>query len=135
VTRGWLALILLLTVLGSANPGWAQAGGGGLDLDTGADSISRFASARWSQIRPNRDFDGGCVVGFLAFKFSPTGYFIFNNHVRGSWLVDELGNLKLRSRTGEVVTMVVEGNTLRPTRTVSFVRRTDLFQRCPSGVL
>jgi hypothetical protein len=124
------AVLALLTGIGSAVLVYAQAGGGGLDLDTGSDSMTRFTGPRWSQIRPNRDFQGGCVVGFLAFQFNPTGYFIFNNHVHGSWRVDELGNLKLRSRDGETVTMVVDGDIIRPTRTVSFVRRTDLFQRC-----
>jgi hypothetical protein len=101
-----------------------------LDLSGDIDATSRFTGPRWSMIRPSRDFEGGCVIGFLAFQFSPTGYFVYNNHVRGSWRVDEIGNLKLRTRDGVVFTLVVDGNTLRPTRTLPFVKRTDLFQRC-----
>jgi hypothetical protein len=91
----------------------------------------KFTSARWSQIRPGRDFEGGCVVGFLAFQFSPTGYFSFNNHIRGSWRVDELGNLKLRTREGIPFMLIVEGDTLRTTTNLPFLKRTDLYQRCP----
>ena len=96
-----------------------------------APAIERFTSARWSLIRPNRDYEGGCVVGFLAFQFSSTGYFSFNNHIRGSWRIDELGNLKLRTRDGISLTLIVDGNTLHSTTTLPFLHRTDLFQRCP----
>jgi hypothetical protein len=91
----------------------------------------KFTAARWSQIRPGRDFEGGCVVGFLAFQFSPTGYFSFNNHIRGSWRVDELGNLKLRTREGIPFMLIVEGDTMRTTTNLPFLKRTDLYQRCP----
>ena len=82
-------------------------------------------------IRPARDYEGGCVVGFLAFQFSPTGYFVFNNRIRGSWRIDEIGNLKLRTRDGILFTLLVEGSTLRSTGNLPFMKRTDLFQRCP----
>lgn len=100
--------------------------------DVNTDTMMRFTGPRWSQIRPDRDFNGGCVIGFLAFQFSPTGYFVFNNHIRGSWRVDELGNLRLRTRDGLVFTLVVEGDTLRPTRNLPFMKRTFLYQRCPA---
>ena len=97
-----------------------------------ADVLARFTGPRWSMIRPPRDFDGGCVIGFLSFQFSPTGYFVYNNRVRGAWWIDELGNLKLRTRDGLRFTLIVEGNTLRPNRDLPFIRRTALYQRCAS---
>jgi hypothetical protein len=118
--------LALVSALGLVRPSRAQK----LDMSGDADSIARFTGPRWSMIRPARDFEGGCVIGFLAFQFSPTGYFVYNNHVRGSWRVDEIGNLKLRTRDGLSFTLVVDGNTLRPTRNLPFVKRTDLFQRC-----
>ena len=102
-----------------------------LDLDPGADYIQRFTATRWSMIVPDKDFEGGCVVGFLAFSFSPTGYFVFNNKIRGSWRLDELGNLKLRTRDGLRLTLLVEGNTIRPSQTSQFLTRAQVFQRCP----
>jgi hypothetical protein len=101
------------------------------DSDPNGPAIAHFTATRWSMIRPNRDFEGGCVVGFLAFQFSQTGYFVFSNRIRGSWRIDELGNLKLRTRDGIVFTLIVEGTTLRPTINLPFLRRTDLYQRCP----
>lgn len=131
-TRCTRLAVLVGLVLGFASelswvrPGHAQK----LDASGEADATSRFTGPRWSMIRPSRDFEGGCVIGFLAFQFSPTGYFVYNNHVRGSWRVDEIGNLKLRTRDGLIFTLVVDGNTLRPTRNLPFAKRTDLFQRC-----
>lgn len=102
-----------------------------LDVDPNADFIKRFTGPRWSMIVPDKDYDGGCVVGFLAFSFSPTGYFTFNNRIRGSWRLDELGNLKLRTRDGLLFTMLVDGQTMRPNKTIQFLSRTMIFQRCP----
>jgi hypothetical protein len=101
------------------------------DSDPNGPATAHFTATRWSMIRPNRDFEGGCVVGFLSFQFSQTGYFVFNNRIRGSWRIDELGNLKLRTRDGVLFTLIVEGSTLRPTVNLPFLRRTDLYQRCP----
>lgn len=101
-----------------------------IDMEPGGPNIERFTSARWSMISPDKDFEGGCVVGFLAFQFSPTGYFTYNNRIRGSWRIDELGNLKLRTRDGFRFTLLVEGTTLRPAQTVAFLNRGQLFQRC-----
>ena len=92
---------------------------------------TRFTKARWSMIYPDKDYEGGCVVGFLAFEFSPTGYFAFNNHIRGSWRLDELGNLKLRTRDGVRFTMLVDGSTMRPSQDIPFLKRSQVFQRCP----
>lgn len=100
-------------------------------IDPNTDLVRKFTQTRWSQIIPDKDYEGGCVVGFLAFSFSPTGYFVFNNRIRGSWRVDELGNLKLRTRDGVLFTMIVDGTTIRPSRTIDFLKRTNIFQRCP----
>lgn len=94
--------------------------------------LTRFTATRWSMISPDRDYEGGCVVGFLAFEFSPTGYFTYNNHIRGSWRIDELGNLKLVTRDGLRVTLLVEGTTLRPSRNFAFLKRAELYQKCPA---
>jgi hypothetical protein len=96
------------------------------------DANAKFTSVRWSQIRPEKDFQGGCVVGFLAFRFDPTGYFIFNNHVRGAWWIDELGNLILRTRDGLRFTLIVDGDTIRPNKNLPFMRRTFQYKRCPA---
>ena len=101
-----------------------------MDLSSQGDALTRFTALRWAMIRPPRDFDGGCSVGFLAFSFSPTGYFIYNNRIKGSWRIDEIGNLKLRTRDGTAFTLLVEGNILRPNKTLPFIKRTELFQRC-----
>jgi hypothetical protein len=102
-----------------------------MQIDPNADFIRRFTTVRWSMIVPDKDYEGGCVVGFLAFAFSPTGYFSYNNRIRGSWRVDELGNLKLRTRDGLQFTMLVDGQTMRPSRTIEFLTRAMIFERCP----
>jgi len=99
-------------------------------IDPAATATSKFTGARWSLISPDKDFEGGCVVGFLAWEFSETGYFSYNNRIRGSWRIDELGNLKLRTRDGVRFTLLVEGTTLRPSRNFAFLRRAELYQRC-----
>jgi hypothetical protein len=101
-----------------------------LDWDPASPAVQRF-TGRWSSILPARDFEGGCVVGYLAFSFSPTGYWVFNNRIRGSWRIDEIGNLKLRTRDGVRFTLLVQDNVLRPAQNLPFLRRTQLYQRCP----
>jgi hypothetical protein len=123
---GWLAALTLVAALALPNSAYLQE-----DVDPNADVMKRFTTTRWSMIVPDKDYEGGCVVGFLAFQFSPTGYFVFNNRIRGSWRVDELGNLKLRTRDGILFTMLVEGQQMRSTRTIGFLSRTMIFQRCP----
>jgi hypothetical protein len=117
--------------LGFAAPGRAQDGQRPT-LESRPDELSRFTSSAWALIHPDRDYQGGCVVGFLAFRFSPTGYFVYNNRIRGSWRVDELGNLLLRTRDGLKFTLIVDGNTLRPTQNLPFARRFYQYQRCPA---
>lgn len=130
--KSWLVRLslALCLCLSDGRRGEAQPGGLDLSATTGADALTRFTGPRWAMIRPPRDFDGGCAIGYLAFTFSPTGYFIYNNRVKGSWRIDEIGNLKLRTRDGLAFTLLVEGNTLRVNRNLPFVRRTELFQRC-----
>jgi hypothetical protein len=123
---GWLATLTLLAALVIPSHAYLQE-----DIDPNSDVMKRFTTTRWSMIVPDKDYEGGCVVGFLAFQFSPTGYFVFNNRIRGSWRVDELGNLKLRTRDGILFTMLVDGQQIRSTRTIEFLSRTMIFQRCP----
>jgi hypothetical protein len=123
---GWLAVMTLSAALAIPNLAYLQE-----DIDPNSDVMKRFTTTRWSMIVPDKDYEGGCVVGFLAFQFSPTGYFVFNNRIRGSWRVDELGNLKLRTRDGILFTMLVDGQQIRSTRTIEFLSRTMIFQRCP----
>ena len=123
--------LCVVVALGLCVPHDVRAQARGLE-DVNTEAMLRFTGPRWSQIRPEKDFNGGCVIGFLAFQFSPTGYFVFNNRIRGSWRVDELGNLKLRTKDGVVFTLIVEGETLRPTRNLDFMKRTYLYQRCPA---
>lgn len=114
--------------------GWLSALPAGAQeqkMDPNTDVNRKFTQTRWSMIIPDKDYEGGCVVGFLAFSFSPTGYFVFNNRIRGSWRIDELGNLKLRTRDGVPITMIVDGQTMRSNKTIDFLKRTMIFQRCP----
>ena len=101
-------------------------------LDLNGEAMAKFTSSPWSLVYPDRDYQGGCVIGFLAFRFSPTGYFIYNNRIRGSWRVDELGNLLLRTKDGLKFTLIVEGNVVHPTENLPFARRFYQFQKCPA---
>jgi hypothetical protein len=124
--RHWVLAGVVLAALLAGIRAHAQS-----ENDPNAVAITRFTAVRWSMIRPNRDFEGGCVVGFLAFQFSQTGYFSFNNRIRGSWRIDELGNLKLRTRDGIAFSLIVNGSTMRSGIDLPFLKRTDLYQRCP----
>ena len=99
--------------------------------DLNGEAMRRFTGPAWSLVYPDRDYQGGCVIGFLSFRFSPTGYFVYNNRMRGSWRVDEMGNLLLRTKDGLKFTLVVEGNTLHPVENLPFARKFYQFQRCP----
>jgi hypothetical protein len=125
--RRWSCTAVLAVAAIAAQPVLAQSTPSTDPNDT---AISKFTGARWSLISPDKDFEGGCVVGFLAWEFSPTGYFTYNNRIRGSWRIDELGNLKLRTRDGVRLTLLVEGTTLRPSRNFAFLRRAELYQKC-----
>jgi hypothetical protein len=99
--------------------------------DVNGEAMRRFTGPAWSLVFPDRDYQGGCVIGFLSFRFSPTGYFVYNNRLRGSWRVDEMGNLLLRTKDGLKFTLIVEGTTLRPVENLPFARKFYQFQRCP----
>jgi|GEM_PF-6833488 len=99
--------------------------------DLNGEAMRRFTGPAWSLVYPDRDYQGGCVIGFLSFRFSPTGYFVYNNRLRGSWRVDEMGNLLLRTKEGLKFTLIVEGTTLRPVENLPFARKFYQFQRCP----
>lgn len=129
-----VVLTFMCLALGVVAPTSAQEKSGrqveGFDLN--GEALARFTGTAWSLVYPDRDYQGGCVVGFLAFRFSPTGYFVYNNRIRGSWRVDEMGNLLLRTRDGLKFTLIVDGNTLRPVENLPFARRFYQFQRCPA---
>jgi hypothetical protein len=95
------------------------------------DAATRYGGSYWAQVYPNRDFQRGCVIGYLAFEFSPTGYFIFNRKVTGSWRVDELGNLRLRTRDGARLLLTVTNDMLMPTSNLGLIKRANLYQKCP----
>jgi hypothetical protein len=99
--------------------------------DVNGEAMRRVTGPAWSLVFPDRDYQGGCVIGFLSFRFSPTGYFVYNNRLRGSWRVDEMGNLLLRTKDGLKFTLIVEGTTLRPVENLPFARKFYQFQRCP----
>jgi hypothetical protein len=129
-----VVLTLLCLALGVVAPTSAQGKPGrqveGFDLN--GEALARFTGPAWSLVYPDRDYQGGCLIGFLAFRFSPTGYFVYNNRIRGSWRVDELGNLLLRTKDGLKFTLIVDGNTLRPVGDLPFARRFYQYQRCPA---
>ena len=122
VRLGFWAVLTLLSVRAvSAQDPERQLG------PTGA---MNYANTRWAMQVPDRDSTDACVAGFWTFQFSPTGWFVYNNKVRGSYRVDELGNVRLKTREGQMLTLIFNGITLRPAQTVSFVRRNNIFQRC-----
>jgi hypothetical protein len=125
----WVAALVLC---GYACLGASSAAAQAMDRSQDGNLSLRFTAVRWSQIRPSKDFEGGCVIGFLAFRFDPTGYFIYNNHIRGAWWIDELGNLILRTRDGLRFTLIVDGDTIRPNKNLPFMKRTFMYQRCPA---
>ena len=104
-----------------------------------------FIGHFWSQIKPDYSYLAGCTTGYRSFYFSETGYFLFDNRVHGSWRVDRLGNLVLRTKAGQQLTLsynrditlmpIVQTNQLtnQPANTAAgafYFRRTDLFQKC-----
>lgn len=125
------SLVLLVAAAIGAFALSVRAEDDALDWDPNSPAVLRFSSTRWSLSYPDHDFEGGCVVGYRAFQFSPTGYFVFNNRVRGSWRLDELGNLKLRTRDGTRFTLVADSAGLRPVQDLGFVRRGQLYGACP----
>lgn len=101
-------------------------------LDQGPEdpAMAALANTRWSMILPERDYEGGCIQGFMAWRFSPTGYFIFNNKLRGSWRLDALGNVRLRTRDGLKFMLMLQDNQLRAVQNLPFMKRGNVFQKC-----
>jgi hypothetical protein len=103
-----------------------------LDVDLEDPELSAIANTRWSMVLPERDYEGGCLVGFLAFKFMPNGYFIYNNRISGWWRYDANNNIiRLRTKDGVRFMLMVEADQLRVTANLPFVRRGNMFQKCP----
>ncbi len=98
------------------------------DEDTHAD---RFTNRYWSQSRPDRNYLNGCVTGYRAFMFSDNGYFVFDRRIHGSWRLDQLNNLILRTRDGVRIRLIFDQQqTLSPSANVAFLRRDERFQEC-----
>jgi hypothetical protein len=118
-------IIPISTALGV--PGFAA------DIDL-QEARERLTQHYWSQIYPNRDYLDGCLTGYRAFVFDKSGYFVFDRKTHGTWRVDRLGNLVLRTREGEVFRLSRVGeNGLRPPNAdflPSFLARNQVFQRC-----
>lgn len=119
---GW-ALLILPAQGAAAQP---------IDADPASGAGAAFANTRWAMQVEGIELNDECVVGFWTFVFSATGYFTYNNRVRGSWRVDELGNLRLKTREGLKFTLFVEGTVLRPAANLGFVLRRQTFRRCGS---
>jgi hypothetical protein len=124
-TLRWFVLVAAVASV-SATAGASDAA----DWDPNSPAVLRFTQARWSMIYPDRDFEAGCLTGYLAFKFSPTGYFVFNNRIRGSWRIDQLGNLQLRTRDGVRFALLVLSSGLRPIQDHGVIRRTQTYALC-----
>jgi hypothetical protein len=126
----WTRLLVGLSLVLSA-PAWAQEK---LDAQLDDPELSELANTVWAMTLPERDFAGGCVVGFLAFKFLPNGYFIYNNRVSGWWRLDTKGgNVRMRTRDGQRFLLIKDGDTIRVPQNMSFLRRGNLFQKCGTG--
>jgi hypothetical protein len=125
-------ILLLFTVVipistAPGVPGFAA------DIDL-QETRERLTQHYWSQIYPNRDYLDGCLTGYRAFVFDRSGYFVFDRKTHGTWRLDRLGNLALRTREGDVFRLFRVGeNGLRPPNAdflPSFLARNQVFQRC-----
>ena len=61
----------------------------------------RFIGHLWSQARPNLDYQYGCDTGWHSFSFREGGYFVYDGKISGSWWIDHLGNVDVRTAAGE----------------------------------
>ncbi|HEX5658205.1 MAG TPA: hypothetical protein VFX59_13465 [Polyangiales bacterium] len=121
--RVWGVVALLLSA-----PAFAQDK---LDVELDDPELSELANTVWAMTLPERDFGGGCVVGFLAFKFQPNGYFIYNNRISGWWRLDtKSGNIRMRTREGLRFLLTKEGDTLRVPQNTPFMKRGNMFTKC-----
>jgi hypothetical protein len=122
----WSALGLLA--------GWLLARGAlaqAVEDDPKPPGTEAYANTRWVLQRPGQDPTDACVGGFFTFQFSPTGYFVYNNHVRGSWRVDGQGNIRLKTSKGQLLMLLASGSTLRAPGNVGFLLKKNVFERCP----
>jgi hypothetical protein len=130
----WVRYALLLLLASSAE---AQEK---LDITADGPELAALANTRWSQIYPEFDFEGGCLMGFFTFRFNANGYFTFHNRVQGSWRIDERGIVHLRTRSGVRFMLMMEQDQLRIIKPVSVTagltvwtfRRNGRFQKCPN---
>jgi hypothetical protein len=121
--RALIGLLLVLSVRASAQEK--------LDAELDDPELSELANTVWAMVLPERDFAGGCVVGFLAFKFLPNGYFIYNNRISGWWRLDtKSGNVRMRTREGQRFVLIKDADTLRVPQNLPFLRRGNQFQKC-----
>jgi hypothetical protein len=123
-----LVLSSLAALLWSA---WPCSQGSAQELDPEQPTgDAAYVDTRWAMSLPDRDPMDACVGGFWTFHFFRNGYFVYSNKVRGVWRVDQLGNIRLKTRDGVALTLLVSGTTFRPNATVTFVKRSNVFQRC-----
>jgi hypothetical protein len=126
--RRWVA-----GLSGGLLTGWLMAQGAQAQVveDPKPPGTEVYASTRWVLQRPGQDPTDACVGGFFTFQFSPTGYFVYNNHIRGSWRVDGLGNIRLKTSKGQLLMLLANGSTLRAPGNVGFLLKKNVFERCP----
>jgi hypothetical protein len=126
--RRWARVAVWVAVLCAWGHASAQPK---LDARLDDPELSVLANTVWAMVLPERDFAGGCVVGFLAFKFQPTGYFIYNNRVSGWWRLDTVtGNIRMRTREGHRFMLAMDGDSLRVPQNTPFLKRGNVFQKC-----
>lgn len=138
--REWITVCAALFMASPGERVSAQESPDNLIMDSDV-----FVGSYWSQIRPNYEYLNGCETGFRSFSFTRDGYFVFDNKVHGSWRVDRLGNLVLRTKEGKELKLshnqsgllvpIVSNNQLamgppNPASGGFYFRRTDQFQQC-----
>jgi hypothetical protein len=121
------------SLAGGLLAGWLLAQGAQAQVapDPAPPGTETYANTRWSLKRVDQDPTDACVGGFFTFQFSPTGYFVYNNHIRGSWRVDGLGNIRLKTSKGQLLMLLASGSTLRAPGNVGFLLKKNVFERCP----
>jgi hypothetical protein len=72
---------------------------------SGVITESTFTKRAWTQSRPNYSYLNGCVTGYRTFVFTDDGYFVFNRNIRGSWRLTTGGNVSLKNRGGQRITL------------------------------
>lgn len=104
---------------------------GKIDAQLDDPELSVLANTVWAMTLPERDFAGGCVVGFLAFKFQANGYFLYNNRISGWWRFDLATNkVRLRTHQGKPFMLSLEGDVLKVPQNTPFLKRGNEFKKC-----